>query len=222
MRWVTRLPASAGSRGGMKRSLKVVGIATALILGGVVTAIGVGMHDYPARHFRAVHEGVLYRSAQPDAETLDRLQHRYGIRTVVSLRVPQPEAPWSVAEREWCQLHGVRLVEVPITRADLAARLKEVLAIATDPACRPVLVHCAHGKIRAGFVSAAYRLAVQGWGYDVAVAEAIRLGFTPGSKHDLGYERILRLLAAGVGWRQLVDEPRTGSPICEDTLAPRP
>ena len=49
------------------------------------------------------------------------------------------------------------------------------LRVVTDPARRPVFVHCVHGADRTGLMAAVYRVAVQGWSKDEAIRE-----MTPG------------------------------------------
>ncbi len=51
------------------------------------------------------------------------------------------------------------------------------LQVVTDPERQPVLVHCQHGADRTGVATAAYRIAVQGWSKDEAIAEMTQGGF---------------------------------------------
>ena len=45
------------------------------------------------------------------------------------------------------------------------------LQIAADASRRPVFVHCQHGSDRTGLMCAAYRVVVQGWSKQEAIAE---------------------------------------------------
>ena len=112
----------------------------------------------------------LYRGAQPTAEGFAELKRR-GVRTVINLRqfhddtpllgdtgltcIAFPSAPWSVDD----------------------ALLKRFLAVVNDPANQPVFVHCQHGADRTGFVVGGYRILVQGWDGDAAIAELRAFGF---------------------------------------------
>lgn len=58
-----------------------------------------------------------------------------------------------------------------------AADVKDALAVLTSPLKTPVYVHCLHGVDRTGFVCAAYRVLVQNWPVENAVAEMKSLGF---------------------------------------------
>jgi protein tyrosine/serine phosphatase len=51
------------------------------------------------------------------------------------------------------------------------------LKIVTDPNHTPVFVHCQHGADRTGTMCAVYRIAVQGWSKDEAIAEMTKGGF---------------------------------------------
>ena len=155
-------------------------------------------HDYPARHFGVVREGILYRSAQPEAEDWPALRDRYGIRTVIDLRGNSPDAAWAVAERNFCAENGIRLMKLPIGPDRLTdAELRTIVETVSDPKSQPVLVHCELGKSRTGVVIAAYRIVAQGWSCDAVLAEAGRYKDSMSS----GYAAYLRELAAGRGWR---------------------
>ena len=51
------------------------------------------------------------------------------------------------------------------------------LRIVADPARQPVFVHCQHGADRTGMMTAIYRIAVQGWSKEDAIAEMTEGGF---------------------------------------------
>ena len=111
----------------------------------------------------------LWRSAlprDPDTATLQAL----GIRTVVNLR-PQGDPPWFAGGGI-----ATRQVGIDTWHVD-ESQVMQVLAIAIDPAQRPVLVHCTHGADRTGLMIAAYRMVVQGWSEADAEREMIRGGY---------------------------------------------
>ena len=122
-------------------------------------------------HFAKVDDG-LYRSGQPTAEGFAAAE-RLGIRTVVNLRSAH-------SDRALLAGTGLRYVELPCHQwsmddADVAAFLK----VATDPAMRPVLVHCAEGRDRTGLAVASYRVAVDGWSHAEAEREMRAFGPCP-------------------------------------------
>ncbi len=58
-------------------------------------------------------------------------------------------------------------------------QIRRFLAVATDPANRPVFVHCRQGWNRAGIMVAVYRVVRHGWTLRQAYQEARRLGLVP-------------------------------------------
>lgn len=111
----------------------------------------------------------LYRSRQPDRQGFEEAR-RKGIRTVINLRSSHTDA-------KLVDGLGLKLIEIPMNAWDLdeGRILAALRAIQTSP--KPVLIHCEHGADRAGVVSAAYRVVVQGWSKDEAVAELKKGGF---------------------------------------------
>ena len=113
----------------------------------------------------------LYRSAQPTAEGWEQLQ-MLGIRTVINLRSTRndPEV-----------LKGANLTgyEIPMSawQPPTQSEVIQFLQIVTDSNRTPVLVHCRRGADRTGVMSAIYRIVVQGWSKDEAIAEMTRGGF---------------------------------------------
>lgn len=107
---------------------------------------------------------TLYRSAMPDAPGFESLQ-RMGIASVLSLRWhADPEASTAGV--------GPKRLHIPIRTWDLDEdQVVQFLRLASDPANQPMLVHCKHGADRTGTMVAAYRIVVQGWSKEDALAE---------------------------------------------------
>ena len=77
-------------------------------------------------------------------------------------------------------LEGLDLgyVHIPMRADDFSdADVARFLEVATDEARVPVFVHCLHGADRTGVVVGAYRVVVQGWSREEAVAEMTGGGF---------------------------------------------
>jgi protein tyrosine phosphatase (PTP) superfamily phosphohydrolase (DUF442 family) len=117
----------------------------------------------------AVVSPVLSRGAQPTREGFCRLSER-GVRTVVALR-------WS--HDDYAALAGLGLNSYRIrTRQwhpendDVVRAMKVILT----PEYQPVFVHCQAGKDRTGLVVAVYRILVDGWSVDEAIAERKAFG----------------------------------------------
>jgi protein tyrosine/serine phosphatase len=132
-----------------------------------------------------VSEG-LYRGAQPTTEGMAQL-HQLGIETVVNLR----------------SLHSDRdeIGSLPLAREHIAMTTWEAeddevarfLRIVTDPNRAPVFVHCQRGADRTGTMCAVYRIVVQGWSKDEAIAEMTQggFGFYEGWQNLIDYVRHL-------------------------------
>jgi len=116
-----------------------------------------------------VNEG-LYRGAQPTAEGMAQLQ-QLGIKTVVDLRAMH-------SDRDEIGTLPLEREHIGMTTWDAkdeqAARF---LRIVTDPNRTPVFVHCQRGADRTGTMCAVYRVVVQGWTKEQALAEMTQGGF---------------------------------------------
>jgi len=131
----------------------------------------------------AAIEPDLYRGAQPLPEGFASLR-AMGVRTIVNLRVAHSDLD---EMREVGLAEGTfDYVEIPMiaSRPDLE-KARAFLAIARDAAKRPLFFHCKHGADRTGAMAAAYRVAVQGWAPEDAVAEMTDGGF---GYHAVFYE----------------------------------
>lgn len=113
---------------------------------------------------------TLYRSAQPAKEGFSELE-RLGIKTVLCLRTG-----WSnidVSKDSMLKTRYVQMRAWSIRDEDIIAALR----ILTSPSSGPCLVHCYHGSDRTGVVCAAYRIVVQNWSKEDAIAELVNGGY---------------------------------------------
>lgn len=111
----------------------------------------------------------LYRSAQPDAEGF-RNAEELGITTVLNLRGLHSDD--ELAEGTGLRLARVRINTWSMDEEEILAALRVI-----SEAKGPVLVHCMHGADRTGTVMAAYRMVVQGWPRESAIAEMTEGGY---------------------------------------------
>lgn len=111
----------------------------------------------------------LFRSRQPDRRGFEEAKD-LGIRTVVNLRADHSDA-------DLIQGLGLHLVEIPFRAWHFSEDqiVRALRAIQAGP--KPVLVHCQQGADRTGVVIAAYRVVVQGWTKDEAIAELKKGGY---------------------------------------------
>lgn len=75
---------------------------------------------------------------------------------------------------------GLNTLNVKIldNSAPTQKQVKQFLDFATDPKNSPCYVHCQAGKGRTGVAVASYRMAVEGWPPEKAIAEARKFGCT--------------------------------------------
>ena len=140
------------------------------------------------RHFRAVREGVFYRSGQMTLQGLARSVHDHGIRSVVTFRASnRPGKPDPDAEEEsWCREEGIRYLRLAplhwqdsgISPPPVEENLKKYLEFLSDKSNFPILIHCFAGIHRTGAYCAVYRMEVEGWDRDRAMQEMRACGYT--------------------------------------------
>jgi tyrosine-protein phosphatase SIW14 len=128
--------------------------------------------------------GIL-RGAEPTDEGLRTLK-AMGIRTVINLRHYHGSK-----EEKTCRDLGLGYERIALASSDAPRDddVRRFLAIVTDPARQPVYFHCWRGKDRTGTLCAVYRIAVQGWSLQDALAEMDAFGPYPGYKDLRGYIR---------------------------------
>ncbi|KPA89733.1 protein tyrosine/serine phosphatase [Pseudomonas asplenii] len=128
---------------------------------------------------------TLYRSALPDADALPLLE-QLKIGTVINF-LPESDASWLVTP-------NVKKVQLPyrtnhVDDADVLAALR---AIRDAEGHGPVLMHCKHGSDRTGLMAAMYRVVVQGWSKEDALAEMTQGGFGESSHHKDGIRYMMK------------------------------
>jgi protein tyrosine phosphatase (PTP) superfamily phosphohydrolase (DUF442 family) len=151
------------------------------------------------RNFAVVQPGVLMRCGQPRVRDLEHILGAHGLRAIFVARggTRHPlRGRWFAKEQRFCARKGIRLEHVPFS--DDAPPPPEVfdhfLSLASDPDCRPLLVHCEQGFHRTGILCAAFRIGVQGWPLEEALEEMGSLGF------ELQRDRRRPLVAALRAW----------------------
>jgi len=111
----------------------------------------------------------LYRGAEPTPEGIQQLK-KLGIRTVIDLR--------SSGAPDDLRGTGMTYVRIPSTAWQPEDKdVVQFLRIIMDEDRTPVFVHCHRGADRTGMMTAIYRVAVQGWTKEQAIAEMTQGGF---------------------------------------------
>ncbi len=157
---IAALPASFFPLPGLTQSQRPASWAEPVVLAGVPNLYRITPH--------------LYRSAQPTADGFHQLPI-LGVKTVVSLRQTVNDTPLAAGS-------ALALDRVPMKSRYVAEKggAKVVLAMRDlfDGLHEgPTLIHCHHGADRTGLIAALYRILVQGWSREAALAELTQGGF---------------------------------------------
>lgn len=118
---------------------------------------------------------TIWRSAQPNAASLDRLR-TFGLKTIVNLVRRHEEQPW---EKVYAETHGIAYLNFPMDarEAQDMEQIGMILDTVRDPSRQPVLIHCVAGKDRTGLVGALYRIEVDRWHPEQALNEMLMYGY---------------------------------------------
>lgn len=103
----------------------------------------------------------VWRSSQPTRQDFRKLRQQ-GIGEVLCLRRWHSDKE----EAEPLRAHHVRMNAGEIRDEDIVSALRIMVS-----AEQPLLVHCLHGSDRTGVVVAMYRMVVQDWPREKAIAE---------------------------------------------------
>ena len=108
-------------------------------------------------------EPDLYRSARPESAGFLELE-KMGVKAVLDVESPADETA--------AKGTSLKLYHVPMNAFGLRDEsVLEAMRILSDPANRPIVIHCQHGADRTGAMMALYRVVVQGWTKEDAIRE---------------------------------------------------
>ncbi|MCJ7538335.1 MAG: dual specificity protein phosphatase family protein, partial [Desulfobacterales bacterium] len=117
----------------------------------------------------------LYRGSQPDPDGFIALA-AMGIRTIVNLRAFHQDA--DEIQEAGLDKATFDLEQIPMFAWNIQTKdVVRFLKIAVDPRKQPVFVHCHYGADRTGAMIAAYRMVIQQWTADQAIAEMTGGGY---------------------------------------------
>ncbi len=145
-------------------------------------------------------EPDLYRSARPENAGFRELE-KLGIKAVLDVESPADEAA--------AKGTSLKLYHVPMSAFRLRDdRVLEAMRILSDPANRPIVIHCQHGSDRTGAMMALYRVVVEGWSKDDAIREMDKGGY----HHSSWFSNLDRYVAAAdvVGIRRKLGIAKPG------------
>jgi tyrosine-protein phosphatase SIW14 len=138
------------------------------------------------RNFRAVREGVLYRSGQMTITGLKAAVHERGIKTVITLRdsASASEPPPDLSEENYCLAEGLNYVRIsprtwwsPDGSIPAEIGVRRFLEVMDNADNFPVLIHCFAGIHRTGAFCAIYRMEYDRWSNEEAIAELYACGY---------------------------------------------
>lgn len=113
--------------------------------------------------YAEVDPGKLFRSPQLDAKQLNESIHKFGIKTIINLRGPNPGKDWYDQERQVAEAHGVKMIDIPMSAGRLPHKHDLIkLLDAYRTAARPILIHCMAGVDRTGEAAAIYMMLYMG------------------------------------------------------------
>ncbi len=126
---------------------------------------------YPVKTYEAQVDAGLYRGSRLDDETMAGLKAQ-GIKGVISLCLEHTDDAVLAAK------YGLEALNVKIldNSAPTFAQMMEFINFARAHA--PSYVHCEAGKGRTGTAVACYRIAVDGWTAEQAIAEGKTFGLS--------------------------------------------
>lgn len=131
--------------------------------------------------FGEVDPGKVYRSGELTPAVLERLQERYGIRTIVDLGTYEPGSREDLREQRTADTLGIKryVFDLEGDATGNPNAYVQALRLMTDPELQPVLVHCGAGTERTGTAVILYRHIVQGGNIVKAFEEAQSYGHDP-------------------------------------------
>lgn len=112
------------------------------------------------RNFHALSDKA-FRSNHPSPAFIKKLHHKYGIKTIISLRRADDTGQYKL-EKEACKRYGITLINHPMSSRSLPD-IDKVLQAKTilEQAEYPILIHCKSGADRAGLMSVFYKLFIE-------------------------------------------------------------
>ena len=195
-------------------------VAAVIALGAVYYSQGVAPNIHPKR-FGVVEPGVVYRSGALTPEATRRIVQRHGIRTIIDLGAADGASRADRLAQRTAEALGVTRYRLELFGDGTGNPNCYVYALrlATDEEHQPVLIHCGAGTERTGVAVALYRMLVEGWTREEAMAEAEAAGHDP--DRNTQFSTTLDDIVWRIG-RALSDEAwvTDADPLTPEQLAP--
>lgn len=148
---------------------------TGATLGSELVGVGelTGLRYPVSKYEFKVSDGLTRGSRIDDPKGYEKLKQQ-GFKGIVDLTLE------GTNDAKGGKAAGLNTLNVKIldNSAPTQKQVKQFLDFATDPKNSPCYVHCEAGKGRTGVAVASYRMAVEGWPPEKAIAEAKKFGCT--------------------------------------------
>lgn len=140
------------------QKIKKVFLFSLLLL--VLILAGWGYYVVLSGNFATVEKGVLYRSAQPDKEDIERYTKQYAIRSILNLRGKDTDE-WYKEEIQTSKALGIAHYDLTLSayRQPTTEDINTLINI-LKTAPKPLLIHCYGGADRTGLAVALYEYAI--------------------------------------------------------------
>lgn len=189
----------------MARRSRIV-LASVLTLAALAGVLWPCVSTLHPRRFGVVEEGKVYRSGRLSPVALARLHERHKIRTIIDLGTYPEGSAGERREAETARALGIRRYRFELSGDSTGnpAYYARALAIMTDPAQQPVLVHCGAGSERTGMACIQYRHHAQGVPVERALLEAREFDHEEAKNPRL--EEMVSRWTAPIGSGELITE----------------
>jgi|HubBroStandDraft_6_1064221.scaffolds.fasta_scaffold240173_1 tyrosine-protein phosphatase SIW14 len=206
------------------RTFAVAFIAAIVLFSSGATRAQIGPIGEPAKIIRipgVVNAGsvtaTLFRGAQPHSSAYKDLQ-KYGMDIVVDLRYETDEIS---AEKQSVESLGMRFVSLPWNGRGLPTRdeLLTYFTLLRDNPDKKFFIHCEYGADRTGVMIALYRMAVDHWTPEQAIAEMKDFHYHSFTLPHLAkyVKEFPAALAADPSLASTVPAPRPSAPVAKIT-----
>ena len=157
-----------------KAALQLFG-ALLLIVGGYYLYLQI------TNNFATVVAGEVYRSSQPSAHAIAKIEKQYGIKTILNLRGEADSSKWYADEVQQAKALNIGHIDFRMSAGrELSPEQAEELITIMRNAPKPLLIHCRAGADRTGLASALYLAGVAGKGEATAEGQlSLRYGHVP-------------------------------------------
>lgn len=164
-------PGHADSKARKHIRLAAIAVVTIFCIGAGTIGAYCGLLQLRG-NVHVVVENQLYRSAQLDKVTLEKLIREHGIKSILNLLGSSPDKAWYVDEIAVAKTLGVEHHDYGISASEVvsAGKLDDIVKILRH-APKPILIHCKNGADRSGLVAAVYLTEIKGVTPDEATGQ---------------------------------------------------